>query len=68
MKNDAITLDRNEYNAVNLSLKEGILNVNRNEKLINLPSEINGKDLIITIGDKKEGFTGGLSNIIINNK
>lgn len=60
-------LNPNEYNTVNMSFKEGILIVNRNEKVIQFPVEVKIEDLI-TIGDKYGGFSGGLSNILINNK
>lgn len=68
LTDETISLDTNEYNTVNLSLKGGILRVNKIETPIQLLAEINVKDLIMTIGDEYGGFTGGLSNIIINDK
>ncbi|KAJ8920580.1 hypothetical protein NQ315_004719 [Exocentrus adspersus] len=63
-----IGLNRNEYNTVNISAKDGILTVNKNERIIQFPQTNVIKDFIVLIGDGQKGFSGGISNILINNK
>ncbi|XP_018564888.1 laminin subunit alpha-1-like [Anoplophora glabripennis] len=61
-------LDKNDYNIIQISAKEGTLVVNRNEKNINFSDDIKIQNRIVGIGDMNEGFSGGISNIFINNK
>lgn len=66
--NHEASLDKNDYNIVKISVKDGTVFVNRHEKGVQFSDEINVPNRVVTIGDKYEGFNGGLSNIFINSQ
>ncbi|KAJ8920571.1 hypothetical protein NQ315_004710, partial [Exocentrus adspersus] len=61
------SLEKDDYNIIKISIAEGILWVNRNEKSIHIPVNTEIKDYV-TIGGKYEKFKGGINNILINKK
>lgn len=66
--NHETSLDKNDYNIVKISVKEGKLVVNGHEKSIQFPDEMKIPNRIVTAGNAQEGFIGGISNILLNDK
>ncbi|KAJ8967333.1 hypothetical protein NQ317_007978, partial [Molorchus minor] len=63
-----VTLNKNEYSIIQMSVKHEKLTINDKEYNVKFPDKINIQDFIIQLGASGMGYSGGISNILINNK